>query len=273
VFIGEPPKTDYDLHFKCFGFPVRIHIYFWIAAVVLGAMRLKGVPSNMAGILLVSWIIAMFVSILIHELGHTFAMRYYGMGARIVLYMMGGLAIPDSFGFSTSSYGGGGKSNQSSSQIVISLAGPFAGFLLAGVVVAIIFSLGGSVSFVKSFPFFWSIQRVDSLGNGVNIFFSDMLYINIFWGLLNLLPIYPLDGGQVSRELFVAQDHSSGVEKSLWLSVFTAGAVAVWGLYRYSLNPQGGGMFTIFMFGSLAWSSYQAIQQMRGGGYGGGRQW
>jgi len=59
----------------------------------------------------------------------------------------------------------------------------------------------------------------------------------------------------------------------LWLSVFTAGAVAVWGLYRYSLNPQGGGMFTIFMFGSLAWSSYQAIQQMRGGGYGGGRQW
>ena len=30
----------------------------------------------------------------------------------------------------------------------------------------------------------------------------DMLWVNIYWGLVNLLPVYPLDGGQIARELF-----------------------------------------------------------------------
>ena len=30
----------------------------------------------------------------------------------------------------------------------------------------------------------------------------DLLFVNIFWGLVNLLPVFPLDGGQISRELF-----------------------------------------------------------------------
>jgi stage IV sporulation protein FB len=292
VFIGEPPRNEYDLHFNCFGFPVRISGYFWLAAGVMGAMRLRGSgTSNDTGIQLISWIVSMFVSILIHELGHAFAMRYYGGGARIVLYMMGGLAIPDSSGFGSSSYGSssyggksyggksdGGKSDGTVSRVVISLAGPFAGFALAGVVVGLIYAWGGSVTLEPRFPYFWNFIRPEQLVlsakvTAINTFFNDMLDINILWGLLNLLPIYPLDGGQVSRELLVAKDYRSGIENSLWLSVYTAGAVVVWGLYVASQSKNGGGMLMIMMFASLAYSSYQAIQQMRGGGHGGGNPW
>ena len=45
---------------------------------------------------LLSWISVMFVSILVHELGHSLVMRYFGQSSHIVLYMLGGLAIPDS---------------------------------------------------------------------------------------------------------------------------------------------------------------------------------
>ena len=35
-----------------------------------------------------------------------------------------------------------------------------------------------------------------------NSIIGDLLQVNILWGLMNLLPIYPLDGGQIARELF-----------------------------------------------------------------------
>ena len=270
MLLGEPPRNQYDLHFSCFGFPVRISVYFWLAAGLLGAMRLRNSDSRIAGVLLMSWVVSMFISILIHELGHAFAMRYFGSGARIVLYMMGGLAIPDSFGFGTKSYGR--ESNRTVSQIIISLAGPFAGFALAGITIGLVYATRGAVTFApQDFPFFWDYKYAEGAGLAANVFFQDMLFINIFWGMLNLLPIYPLDGGQVSRELFVANDYRGGIEKSLWLSVYTAGAIVVWGLYMASKSKDGSSMFTVMMFGSLAYSSYQAIQQLRGGGFGGGR--
>ena len=49
-----------------------------------------------------------------------------------------------------------------------------------------------------------------------------MLYVNIFWGLVNLLPVYPLDGGQIARELLELASPADGVRQSLWLSVIAA---------------------------------------------------
>ena len=94
------------------------------------------------------------------------------------------------------------------------------------------------------------------------------LFINIFWGLLNLMPIYPLDGGQISREIFVQFDSWGGLRKSLILSIAVAGCIAVFGLTRNSI-------FMALMFGMLAFSNWQVLQQTdgRGGGFGGGRPW
>ena len=84
----EPPPTQYDLRFTVAGIPVRVHPLFWLIALLLGA---AGDP-----LLLPAWVLVIFVSILIHELGHALAFRRVGQDSRIVLHMAGGLTIPES---------------------------------------------------------------------------------------------------------------------------------------------------------------------------------
>ena len=98
-----------------------------------------------------------------------------------------------------------------------------------------------------------------------------ILWPSVYWALLNLLPIYPLDGGQIARELMVSKDPWEGTRRSLWLSVITGAVVAVLGF-------ASGRFILALMFGSLAFSSWQMLQQIGGGGgfgggFGGGGPW
>lgn len=258
MFAAEPQQTRYDLRFHIAGVPVRVHPLFWLMGVILGAQSGDGVE-------LLIWVGVVFVSILVHELGHAFTMRFFGQSARIVMYMMGGLAIPES---SAWQLGSSTRSRGPREQILISVAGPAAGFLLAGAVVAGIFSSGGS-AWIGEGPVGYPIGFKNAVLGGfllpemANRYWYDvvasLLYVNIFWGLMNLLPVYPLDGGQISRELFLLGDPHSGMAKSLWLSVIVGGAVAVFGLaVMHSI-------FLALLFGSLAFSSYQILQHFGGG--------
>src|SRR5262245_17621863 len=88
---AEPQPTNYDLHFRVAGVPVRVHPLFWLVTVILGAGggRFDPVPVGL-------WVVAVFISILVHELGHVAAFRYYGVGSHVVLHAFGGLAVADS---------------------------------------------------------------------------------------------------------------------------------------------------------------------------------
>jgi len=87
-------------------------------------------------------------------------------------------------------------------------------------------------------------------------------------GLVNLLPVYPLDGGQIAREIFTAFNAQEGIRNSLTLSIFTGGGVALYAIMHRE-------WFIAIMFGLLAYSSYTTLQAYsgRGGGFGGGRPW
>ena len=120
MLIGEPPRTQGDLNFVLFGFPVRVHPFFWVISLLLG---ISGDPKPE---LVLIWVAAVFVSILVHELGHAFAIRRYGGQAWITLYGMGGLASSN-------------EANRTpKAQILISAAGPAAGFVLAAAVLVAI---------------------------------------------------------------------------------------------------------------------------------------
>jgi membrane-associated protease RseP (regulator of RpoE activity) len=251
VFAAEPQETQYDLRFRIAGFPVRVHPLFWLMGVILGARSADGMR-------LVIWILVIFVSVLAHELGHALMMARFGQSARIVLYMMGGLTIPE-----TSAWGGRQRSRGTTEQILISAAGPAAGFLVAALIVGLVFASGGAfqIDFSQSLFAPWSFDLPD----GTNEYWYDLvgslLWVNIFWGLMNLLPVYPLDGGQIAREVLVAGDPYDGMAKSLWISVIVGGAVAVLGIVVLK------SIFLAILFGSLAFSSYQILQQF------GGRRW
>ncbi|MEM1099690.1 MAG: site-2 protease family protein [Planctomycetota bacterium] len=223
---ADPSPTSYDLNFRLFGIPVRIHPFFWLIAVLLG--QSTPAPADLA-----VWVVAVLVSIVVHELGHALLQRFWGGRPSIVLYGFGGLAMAP------------GVRLTPWRQIAISLAGPAAGFLLAGVT--------------------WLVDPlVGADPRAVFLFVRFLLVINIFWGVFNLLPIYPLDGGQVSRELFtMVMRPDRGIVVSLWVSIVCCGVAAAW------LFQATGSLWNTVLLIALAVNNYQTLQAYQGsrGGY------
>ncbi|HKJ39319.1 MAG TPA: site-2 protease family protein [Anaerolineales bacterium] len=238
----SPPPTRFDLNFNILGIPVRVHPMFWLLAALLGFGT---------GQVLI-WVFVVFFSILIHEVGHALAFRRYGQDSYIVLHFMGGLTIPDSLRW------GNDRANVSLSpnqQIFISLAGPFAGFILAGLVIGGVIFSGGmiSVNFLLGFIPIPQLTFLPFGNNAVYALLVMLLWVNVFWGLINLLPVFPLDGGQVARNVLIQYDPWDGARKSLWLSVITGGLIALGALLF--LNS----IYMAFLFGMLAFQSYQSL--------------
>ena len=229
MLLGDPPRTQYDLNFSLFGIPVRIHPFFWLIALILGSNS-----RDVASVL--TWVIAVFLAIMVHELGHAFAMRAYGFYPWITLYGMGGLTSHNQGPSSHS------KGSEPLGQILITLAGPAAGFLLAAVLF-LWFRLAGGLS---------NASLANLIGN--------LFRICIIWGVLNLLPIYPLDGGQIVREILLKLSPRNGIGLSLMLSIATAAGMAIVGYYLSK------SLFVALLFGYLAFSSYRTLQAYRGQG-------
>ncbi|MCH2115846.1 MAG: site-2 protease family protein [Pirellulales bacterium] len=255
VILAEPPPSEADIHFRLFGFPVRIHPFFWVISLIL-ALR-GGAPP----VQVLCWVVAVFVSILVHELGHGLMQRRYGGQPRIVLHGMGGLAIC------------GDCERSPRSQIIISLAGPAAGFALAAAFFLGVALLGhqprcavGDRVFgadlvagtpidgirILGMQFVWDAFRSPHM----NLLLKHFLWINVLWGVINLLPIYPLDGGQVARELCLLGSPREGIILSLRLSAGAAIAMALVGIFWQSL-------LVALMFGYFAYSSYKTLEAYR----------
>ena len=219
VPFADPTPTQADLSFNLFGFPVRIHPFFWLVAILLAPLK---EPANV-----LLWAIAMLISIIVHELGHALVQRLYGGRAHIVLYGFGGLAIAE------------GVRITPWRQVAISIAGPAAGFLLAGIT--------------------WLVRQQSATApEAMQLFLLFMLWINIFWSIFNLLPIYPLDGGQVSRELLTLYLRPElGIVVSLWLSIATCGVAAAWLWYASPI------LWNLILMAALAFNNYQTLEAYR----------
>ena len=243
--LQPPPPTKYDLHFSVAGIPVRVHPLFWLIALLFGSSgTLIQIPI---------WIIVIFASILIHELGHAFALRRYGLNSQIVLHFAGGVTIPEAtpWGNRWANTSPGPKQ-----EIFISLAGPFTGLFFAALVMLAVVALGGTLITSKLLGFLpLPLTAYMPFGGMVlSIFVSMLLWVNVFWGLINLLPVFPLDGGQVARNVLIQYDPWDGVRKSLWVSVVTGGILAIVGLIGFH------SIYIAILFGFLAFQSYQSLQ-------------
>lgn len=222
LLLGHVQETPYDLRFSIFGIPVRVHPLFWAAAAFF-TWKEQQLDLVLVGIGCV------FVSILVHELGHALTAMKFGWPPHIVLYYLGGYASY------TPSYG-----HTPQRSILISLAGPGAGFVLYGIMCGVeawIIRNGG-----LSPRYFLAIYAITLLK-----------WINLFWGLINLLPVYPLDGGQISRTLFTWLKPAGGLVISLKISIVIGGAAAAYFVIDHHY-------FAAILFGSLAFGSYQELQ-------------
>jgi Zn-dependent protease len=206
---------------KIFGIPVKIDPSCLFVCALLAYSRLS------QPIFLIEWLVVIFVSILVHELGHALAVRSFGLSPQIMLYSMGGLTSwTDEKGISHAKH------------ITISLAGPFAGFIFGGMVY-----LSG-----EAMPDLFA----DRLGRQT---YMDLLFVNLGWGIFNLLPILPLDGGNVaySIEQWVTKKNSGVIARVI--SLLVALGVGLWALSIEWL-------WVVFLMALFAWNNGSALFQL-----------
>ena len=251
MLAAEPPRTPWDLNFALFGIPVRVHPMFWLVAILLGM-------NSPTAVELSTWVVAVFLSILVHELGHAVAARSYGYDPWITLYTMGGLTS-----FGTSAYRS--RNAGSLGQILICLAGPAAGFALAAVLYFALRLAQIDVELTLGWPHLVRIHVAElHRFAALSDFIRQMFFANILWGLVNLLPVYPLDGGQIAREVLTKINPFEGERWSLVVSFTTACLVAL--VAFVALEDWQSRVFTAAFFAYLAYWSYALLSMGSGPG-------
>ena len=230
----EPNETPLDLKWRMFGIPVRVHPFFWLVSAFMGWSTL-----NRGIIYLVIWVACVFVSVLVHELGHVLMGRVFGPRGYIVLYSFGGLAVDV------------GANCWRWQRILIALAGPGAGFLFFGVVFLINRYSGWEMLVAKR--------------GYVHEIMWNLYWINLIWGCVNLLPVWPLDGGHVCRDIMTWFTPRLGVQISLVISMIVAGLIALNVLLAYLEKPHipelaVGGTYMGVFFAILAVNNFLLLQ-------------
>ena len=148
---------------------------FWLLAAFLGGgMGALNAPSAQAFAPVIIFMVAATFSILVHEFGHALTgLKLGAHAAEIQLHGMGGLA----------SFPGGRFTAKN--RILMTAAGPGASLALA-------FVFGVVSSFVIG------DQRPATMQEAYFVYFvTVMVKINLFWSAINLMPVIPLDGGQI----------------------------------------------------------------------------
>ncbi len=244
MLFQEPATSRFDLKFSIARIPVRVHPWFWVTTVFFGTTT-----GDLDRLLV--WIVVVFFSILLHEFGHALMMRRYGQPSHIVLYAWGGLAVPEVVPWGR---GWAGVATSPRQEVWVSLAGPGAGFILAGLTLALTLLVGAEYHpTVLGHVMPWLNVLMPFGGRIVNLLVSTILYVNLGWGLINLMPVFPLDGGQIARNLWIVADPLDGGRRSLWLSMI-AGVIGALGTLA-ALGSTG----TACLFALLAMQSFLTL--------------
>lgn len=217
--------TEYDLRFRCLGFPVRVSPWFWLTSAIVIWNISDRLDQKLVGVL------AVFISILIHELGHAIAIRHYGGRSEVVLAMFGGYATcnvnPSRLG-----------------NIIIAAAGPAAGFLL----------WGGLELLVRLFPL-----QIATANEYVLTLLGVLLWANWAWSLLNLIPVWPLDGGRIAHQVIGRFREFDAWELMLKLSILVCAGMVSWCAFEFAQRGDGD-RFLMIMFALLGFQNFQTLQ-------------
>lgn len=227
---GIPEPTEFDLRFRLFGIPVRVHPMFWVLSAGLG------MHNN--GSELIIFIACVFVSILVHEFGHALMVKAEGEIPEVVLFWMGGVCR----------YTREPSSRWRRFRIVA--AGPGFGLILFALV------FGGTLLMFRSGNREELFGQADGMNSYLDSAIVNLLYINLIWSLFNLLPLLPFDGGhllQIILECF--RPRSQATRWAHVVSLVTAGSLAG---YFFMQNS----VYNALLLAFMAFLNFQALQAM-----------
>ncbi len=195
--------------------PISISNFFWLTAAFIGWMYSRSLVGTLI------WVGIIFVSILIHELGHALTAKFFGQKPRIELIAFGGLTYPS------------GPKLPLWKEFIVVFNGPLFGFSL--------FILGTL------------LLQVPALATpGIGNFLQTFRLVNLFWTVVNLLPVLPLDGGQLVRIICESIFHSKGFRYALMISMIVAIVISL--TFFFMRGFLIGAFFFLFAFQNFeAW--------------------
>jgi Zn-dependent protease len=193
-----------------FGIEVRIHLTFLLFLVWIwfSYYQVAGFAGAVQGVL---FILALFACVLLHEFGHAFAARGFGIETPdITLLPIGGVArlnrIPD-------------KPWQ---ELVVAIAGPLVNVVIAGVLIFVIHTSA-------------TLEQLEYLENPRVELLAKLASVNVMLVLFNLIPAFPMDGGRVLRALLaMAMPYARATQIAAWIG---QGLAVVFGIFGIFGNP------------------------------------
>jgi Zn-dependent protease/CBS domain-containing protein len=198
---GEGPMAGTLGYVRIFGVPIRLHFTFLLLLIFL---LFIGIGEKQSGATTALYILALFASVLLHEVGHALVARWYGIRTReIVMYPIGGVSHLES-------------QPKGREELLISIAGPLVNLLIAVILLAT----------QRDFAPLETL-RVPTDANLI----ERIALGNLLLGLFNLLPAYPMDGGRVLRSLIAfrkSEDEATRIAASA--GQFLAVAMGLFGL-------------------------------------------
>lgn len=227
------------IRFALFRVPISIHPSLWIMLVLLSCL-FTGLSAGVAGVALFA--LALFTCLLTHEMGHALVGRWLGGGApEIFLAWLGGDCCNETARLTRMK------------GVMMTAAGPLAsllpvlliilptlsvamGSLSDGVMVTLGFTVGHvPMSLMENYP-----PLAVLLGLYV-------VQICVWWSLLNLLPVFPLDGGQIMHGLMRSEQSMHRISLTF---------ACVLAFFFLAL----GSWWMVFIMGSLAVFNYRCLQ-------------
>ena len=199
--LGVGNETEFDLRFRLLDVPVRVHPMFWLSSAMV-TWQGEHVALTIIGILCI------FVSVLVHELGHALVARHYGFPSEIALVFLFGLATTSRM--------------SPQKNIRISAAGPLAGLALAALVyIVLLVTTDDPIGFLRDYydPKVFAVHM--------------MLFFGIFGNVINFVPCLPLDGGRITENLFELYGNRlrNRIETVLQISIVSSAIAALRGAW------------------------------------------
>ena len=277
------------LRWTLLGINFCIHPSFWLMNLLMAYILYQPLMGNRDRnqlltadllILMVIWVLCSLVAVMVHELGHVIMGRIFGQAGNITISGLGGQAV--------------GEYGELSpwKRIIVIFAGPGAGFLFVAGLVAVDgvywnWCMMWLADWLKA-PFFENLKchwfLIDQVNPLMRIDRGDfptynmvlmlLFIINLFTNIMNLLPIIPMDGGMIFKEVCVLISPKYGLKVAFGFSFLLAAGLAVYLLlyvlvqYRFMKEPFplyypfAFPEFSLIIFASLAYQSFQAYQQL-----------
>ncbi len=216
--------------FKVKGIDIKIHLTF-VLILIWAAYRWsvstgEGMQGAIFGIVAT---LLLFVSVTLHELGHSLQALKYGVKVRdITLMPMGGLAQMDQI------------PEDPNKELRIALAGPLVNFGIA----ALLIGLGALLdarALLSLNELYASLGHVSWSG-----LFAYLTSANLMLGLFNLIPAFPMDGGRVLRALLAKKmDHAKATKTAAQVGQGLALLMGLWGFMS--------GSWTLVLIAIFVW--------------------